>query len=263
MRKPAALALSLSLALPGVAAASGSSAMSVPQAQVPTASPEQEAIESYNDGISYRDKAEKLEKEAALETDAAKKAKLLEKSGSQHESSIKKFQKAVAKNPKLVQAWGSLGYALRKTGSYPAALEAYDKALALQATYAPAIEYRGEAYLGLNRLADAKTAYMTLFNSDRARADELALAMQKWVEKRKADPSGVDPAALDVTMISSTSRSVRTQVLAPTTPPTTPPGNPPVTQPFPGARCGAPTAGAPLQPTHQEATSRESGPARR
>jgi tetratricopeptide (TPR) repeat protein len=196
MRQPAALALTLSLALPGFAAASGSSAMSAPRPQMPSATPEQEAVEYYNDGISYRDKADKYEAEAAAENDAAKKVKLLEKSRSQHESSIKKYLKAAAKNPQMFQAWGSLGYAYRKTGRTPVALEAYDKALALEKNYTPAIEYRAEAYLGLDRLDDVKSAYMLLFNADRKRADELASAMQKYVEKRQADPAGVDPAAL-------------------------------------------------------------------
>ena len=97
----------------------------------------------------------------------------------------------------MFQAWGSLGYAYRKTGNYPVALEAYDKALAIEKAYAPAIEYRAEAYLALNRLEEVKSAYMTLFNTDRARADELALAMQKWLEKRQTDPTGVDPATLE------------------------------------------------------------------
>ena len=194
MRKTTVLALALALAIPGLAAASGSTAM--PRAQEPTPSPEQEAVEYYNDGISYRDKADKYETEAATESDAKKQAKLLEKSKSQHESSIKKYLKAVAKNPQMFQAWGSLGYAYRKSGNFPAALEAYDKALAIEKSYTPAIEYRAEAYLGLNKLDDVKAAYMTLFSADRKRADELAAAMQKYVEKRQADPAGVDPAAL-------------------------------------------------------------------
>jgi tetratricopeptide (TPR) repeat protein len=197
MRHPAALALALSLAIPGIAAASGSSKMSAPLPQVAALTPEQEAVEVYNDGVGHRDKADKYEKESAAENDAAKKTKLLEKSKSQHESSIKKFAKAVSKDPKMFQSWGSLGYAYRKTGNYPAALEAYDKALAIEKSYTPAIEYRAEAYLGLNRLEEVKSAYMALFNTDRARADELALAIQKWLEKRQTDPTGVDPAALE------------------------------------------------------------------
>jgi tetratricopeptide (TPR) repeat protein len=134
MRKTTVLALSLAslafLASPGPAAASGSTQM--PRVQAPTPSPEQEAVEHYNDGVTSREKADKFEAETAAESDAAKKAKLLEKSRSQHETSIKKNLKAVAKDPRMFQAWGSLGYAYRKTGNLPAALEAYDKALALE-----------------------------------------------------------------------------------------------------------------------------------
>jgi tetratricopeptide (TPR) repeat protein len=163
----------------------------------PSLTPEQQAIQYYNDGVSDRERADKLEAESIKETDAAKKAKLLEKSRRVHESAIKTFTRAVQNDPKMFQAWGGLGYAYRKTGNYPLALEAYDKALALKDSYTPAIEYRAEAYLGVNRLADVKTAYMTLFTADRPRADELAAAMEAWVEKRKADPAGVDPAAVD------------------------------------------------------------------
>jgi len=196
MHQRTALALILSLSIPGLAAASGSAPMPAPEPQEP-ATPEQQAIALYNDGISCRDKADRYEKEAAAENDAAKKAKLLEKSRGQHEASIKKYLGAIAKNPQMVQAWGSLGYAYRKNGNYPAALEAYDKALALKKTYTPAIEYRAEAYLGLGRLDDVKSAYMTLFNTDRKRADELTGAIDRWLQKKKADPSGIDPAKLD------------------------------------------------------------------
>jgi tetratricopeptide (TPR) repeat protein len=195
MRGSTALVVVAALSLSGLAAASGTRGL--PQNTAPPLTPEQEAVEYFNDGVSHRDKADKLEKEALAEKDPAKQAKLLEKSKSQHEASIKKYQKAVAKDPKLFQAWGSLGYAYRKTGNYPTALEAYDKALALQSNYTPAIEYRAEAYLGLNRLGEVKAAYMMLFNADRARADELAAAMQKWVERRRSDAAGVDPATLD------------------------------------------------------------------
>jgi tetratricopeptide (TPR) repeat protein len=195
MQRTNAFLAAAALALSGSAAASGT--RNLPRNTAPPLTPEQEAVEYYNDGLSYRDKADKLEKEALAETQPAKQARLLEKSRSRHDDSIKKFEKAVAKDPKLYQAWGSLGYAYRKTGRYPTALEAYDKALGLQPGYTPAIEYRAEAYLNLNRLADVKAAYMTLFASDRARADELSAAMDKWLEKRRADAAGLDPAVLE------------------------------------------------------------------
>jgi tetratricopeptide (TPR) repeat protein len=183
------------LLVPVLAGASGSSPMRMPPPQA-QASPEQEAASLYNDGISYRDKAAKFEKEAAEEPDARKAEKLLAKARDRHESSIKPFQAATKKNPSLFQAWGSLGYAYRKVGNYPASLEAYAKALEIEPNYTPAIEYRAEAYLALNRLDEVKTVYITLFNMDRPRADELGVAIEKWLEKRKADPAGVDPAAL-------------------------------------------------------------------
>ena len=156
--------------------------------QMPTPSPEQEAVEYYNDGISYRDKAANLEKEAAAETDMKKKEKLEAKAKDKHESSIKKFVNATRKDPKMVPAWGSLGYAYRKVGNYNDSLDAYAKALELQPAYTPAIEYRAEAYLGLGRLDDVKSAYMTLFNADRPRSNELAAAIDRWLEKSKSQP---------------------------------------------------------------------------
>jgi tetratricopeptide (TPR) repeat protein len=171
--------------------------MSLPKTnQQQQLTPEQEAVTYYNDGISYRDKAVKLEKEAETEADAGKRQKLEAKAKDKHEDSIKKFVKATEKNPALFQAWGSLGYAYRKVGNYNASLAAYGKALEIQPNYTPAIEYRAEAYLGLNQLDSVKTVYMQLFTMDRPRADELAAAIDKWLEKRKTDPAGLDPAQL-------------------------------------------------------------------
>jgi len=192
------LALAATLLLPAVAGASGSgsSSMSLPRNQQQQLTPEQEAVTFYNDGISYRDKAVKLEKEAETETDAGKRQKLEAKAKDKHEDSIKKFVKATEKNPALFQAWGSLGYAYRKVGNYNASLAAYGKALEIQPNYTPAIEYRAEAYLGLNQLDQVKSVYMQLFTMDRPRADELSAAIDKWLEKRKTDPAGLDPGQL-------------------------------------------------------------------
>lgn len=188
-------ALAAALLCPAAAFADGAASLPRPAARQ-SLTPEQEAVELYNDGNEYRDKAAALEKEAAGEPDAKKKEKLEKKALDKHESSIKKFVAATQKNPRLVQAWGNLGYAYRKTGKYDEALTAYDKALALEPNYTPAIEYRGEAYLGLNRLEDVKTAYMDLFRSDRTRADELAGAIDRWLQKKRAEPGGVDPATV-------------------------------------------------------------------
>jgi hypothetical protein len=68
----------------------------------------------------------------------------------------------------------------------------YDKALALAPGFPDAIEYRGVAYLKLNRVDDSKQAYLDLFGKDRKQADDLLKAMAEWVTERKADAAGVD-----------------------------------------------------------------------
>jgi tetratricopeptide (TPR) repeat protein len=192
-----ALAIAALLLTPAALPASSSSAMSLPRVERQQLTPEQEAVSLYNSGISYRDKAAKLETEAAAETDGKKRETLEAKAKDKHEDSIKKFAKATEKNPNLYPAWSSLGYAYRKIGNYNASLEAYGKALQIQPNYTPAIEYRAEAYLGLNQLDQVKSVYMTLLSMDRQRADELSAAIDKWLVKRKADPAGMNPAELD------------------------------------------------------------------
>ena len=80
---------------------------------------------------------------------------------------------------------------------YDDAIAAYDRALALKPDFAEAIEYRGHAYLGLNRLADAKDAYLTLFSANRKLAGQLLAGMQTWVGEHRGNPEGVDGAALE------------------------------------------------------------------
>jgi tetratricopeptide (TPR) repeat protein len=192
-RTIAALGISALAALPTVLAASQPANLPPPQ----RLSPEQEAARAFNDGLDYSKKADKLGAEAAEQADAAKKERLTKKSIEKYADAAEKYQKAIEKSPKLFQAWGGLGYAYRKSGKYQDALTAYDKALALEPGYTPAIEYRAEAYLELDRLDEVKDAYMILFQHDRPRADELDAAIQKWVEKRKTSPGTLDPSAVD------------------------------------------------------------------
>jgi len=58
------------------------------------------------------------------------------------------------------------------------------------------MEYRAEAYLALNRIDDARQAYLDLFGADRKQADILMAAMKSWVAARHTEPAGVSPDAL-------------------------------------------------------------------
>lgn len=174
--------------LPGLAAGGSS---------VPSADPADQAAQAYDRGLASRDKAWKLEEEAESATDAKQRAKLEGKAQKEYAKAIRAFRSATEADPGMHQAFSSLGYALRKSGQYEDSLAAYNQALQLEPGYAEAIEYRAEAFLGLNRLDEAKEAYMELFRGDRERADELMMAMQRWVEERQADPGGLDSSTID------------------------------------------------------------------
>ena len=194
--------LAMVVLLPGFAFAAGGGGMggggiggsSTAPRRVKT--PEEIAESRYNAGLKKRDKAWKYEAKAEKANSEKKRGKLEAKAQKQYRKAIKDFRKALEKNSLLYQAHSSLGYALRRTGQYEAALQAYDEALYLQPAYAEAIEYRAEAYLGLNRLDDVRAAYVQLFRLDRDRAEELMLAMQTFLERRENEPNGLAPEAL-------------------------------------------------------------------
>ena len=129
-------------------------------------------------------------------TDPKERAKADDKAKKEYEKALKDFKSAAAGSPQMYQAYNGMGFSYRKTGDYAKALEMYDRALALKPGFPDAIEYRGEAYLGLNRIEDAKNAYLEVLAADRKQADTLMAAMQKWIQDKKANPAGVDPAVV-------------------------------------------------------------------
>ncbi len=207
MKKRLGALLAMFVLLPGFALAAGGGGMggggmgggsiggsSASPRRVKT--PEEIAQSRYNSGLKKRDKAWKYEAKATKTDSEKKRGKLEAKAQKQYRKAIKDFRRAVEKDPLLYQAYSSLGYALRRTGQYGAALQAYDEALLLQPAYVEAIEYRAEAYLGLFRLDDVKAAYVQLFSLDRARADELMAAMQTFLEQREREQDGLAPETL-------------------------------------------------------------------
>jgi tetratricopeptide (TPR) repeat protein len=180
-------------------ATAGANGVAVPSSPGPSArprTPEEMAIESYNSGIGHRDRAAKAETQAAKDTKESDRVKNEKKAREEYDKALKDFQRAAQQNPEMPQAHNGIGFAYRKLGDYAKALESYDRALQLAPRFPDAIEYRGEAYLALNRIEDAKQSYLALFAMDRKNADALLKAMSDYVAKKKADPSGVDPAAL-------------------------------------------------------------------
>lgn len=159
--------------------------------------PQEVARRAYNDGVRALKRADKYEAAAMKETREDKKAKTTERARKQFEKARGLFAAAVTNQPKMHEAWNYIGYTSRKMGDTATALGAYDEALKLKPDYAEAIEYRAVAYLALNRLEDAKNAYMTLFRDNRKLADQLMMEMRDWVTARRAEPSGVNGVQLD------------------------------------------------------------------
>lgn len=174
-------------------AAFGAGGGGVPQG---AATARDSAESAYNRGLKYRDKAWELT-EKLDSTPASEREKLRRKIEKEFAKAIRAYESAIRAKPEMYQAHSSLGYALRKTGKYDEALVAYDQALTLRPGYAEAVEYRAEAYLGLDRLEDAKEAYMQLFRTDRERADELMVAMGEWVAERTDNPQRLSATTVE------------------------------------------------------------------
>jgi tetratricopeptide (TPR) repeat protein len=157
--------------------------MATPSDQRPIPkSPERQAINAYNTGVRLVEKADRLGADAARQN---------------YSKAAQKFSQAIEYQSGMYQAWNYLGYTQRKLGNYQDALTAYDRALSIKPGYAEAIEYRGHAYLGLNRLSEAKESYLALFASDRKLAATLLEGMQEWVVSHRANSAGVDGAMIE------------------------------------------------------------------
>jgi tetratricopeptide (TPR) repeat protein len=172
----------------------GSSSAPMPSA---ARTPEDVAKNAYNSGVKSIKKAQESDTDAAKASTPEKSAKAQEKAHKYYQKALGEFIDAVGAQPSMYQAWNYLGFANRHLGNFQDALTAYAKALELNPNYPDAIEYRGEAYLGLNKIDDAKGAYMSLFRDSRPLADELMTAMHRWTDARRQDAQGLSAADIE------------------------------------------------------------------
>lgn len=165
-------------------------------AEMPDVGRRQKAIRAYNRGLEYSNQARRREQRAG-KAEGEKALKRAEKAQRSYDRAIEQFREAVEQVRDFHEALGGLGYALLKTGQYAEALEAYDRALAIGPRYPEAIAERGQVYLGLDMVGQAKDAYLVLERFDRAQADELMTAMKRWLERRRRDPGGVTAEVIE------------------------------------------------------------------
>ncbi len=153
--------------------------------------PQQRARDAYNDGVHLVKKADSAQDYALHASDAAKKDKALHEAQGDYAAALERFKQAVGLDDSLAEGWNYFGYTSRKLGHYDDALAAYAKALTLKPGYPDALEYRGEAYLGVNRIPDAQQSYLDLYAGNRALAGKLLSAMKAWSTAQRAAAANV------------------------------------------------------------------------
>jgi tetratricopeptide (TPR) repeat protein len=195
------LIVTASLAVvPGIVCAHGGGSMPSGGSAMMSAAPNSTvdaAKSAYNSGVHSIKKAKDYDADAAKASNPEKAAKAHDKAQKAYREAVTSFIDAVAADQKMYQAWNYLGFANRHLGNFDDSLSAYAKALEINPNYPDAIEYRGEAYLGLNRIEDAKGAYMALFRDSRPLADELMVTMHHWADARRQDAQGLSTADVE------------------------------------------------------------------
>jgi tetratricopeptide (TPR) repeat protein len=155
-------------------------------------SPAELAKAAYNSGVRSIKDAKEYDEDAIKADKDDKRTKYQGKAERAYEKALAQFMTAVQQDPDMYQAWNYVGFSLRHLGHYDESLHAYARALELKPDYPDAIEYRGEAFLALNKTDAAKAAYMDLFASSRPLADQLMAAMQRWVVARRSDAQSIE-----------------------------------------------------------------------
>lgn len=168
-----------------------------PKDRGPVPVSEQGAIDAYTAGYASILRAEHAENLAAASTDDAERKAAQRRAQDAYEASLPHFTEAVRLDTSMHEAYTYLGYANRKLGRYDESLKAYGQALKINPDTPYAIEYQGEAFLALNRIAEARFNFLRLYAIDEYHAAKLLQAMQAWVDANQAKPpAGIDVPAL-------------------------------------------------------------------
>jgi len=188
MLRASALASLLALGLAGAALAAGGGGGGSGGFGGSGASPQQIALAKFEEGEKLRKTALETMASAQGEADAAARGEALEQATAKLKRALRAYKDATRADRKAYFAWNGLGFCQRMLGDDDAALASYDRALKIKPDFAQAVEYRGEAYLNLGKLDEAKSAYIDLFGRERALADLLLRKMQAWVAAAKQNP---------------------------------------------------------------------------
>ncbi len=176
-------------------------AISQPHDELPNApsteKPDAAAKKAYNAGIKSLNKAREYEEAAAKATNPDKKGAAIDKLGDAYGKALDQFTEALRNKGDMFEAWNQVGYIHLRLGAYGESIDDYNHTLALKPDLLEAVEHRAEAYMAVDRLDDAKSAYMNLFNHARPLADQLMATMQTWLESHRAAANGMRAGDID------------------------------------------------------------------
>jgi tetratricopeptide (TPR) repeat protein len=177
------------------------SGMSQPADDLPSRPAEEKsdatAKKNFDAGVKSLNRAREFEEIAAKATDPDKKAKASDKVSDAYGRALDQFTEALRSKGDMFEAWNKVGYIHLRLGAYRESIDDYNHTLALKPDLLEAVEHRAEAYMAVDRLDDAKTAYMNLFNHARPLADQLMATMQIWLESHRAAANGMRAADID------------------------------------------------------------------
>jgi tetratricopeptide (TPR) repeat protein len=159
--------------------------------------PDKAASKAYAAGMKSMQKAHELEETIAKATDPDKKAKASSKLDDTYGRALEEFTEVLRNKNDMYDAWNKIGFIHLHFGAYRESIDDYNHALALKPDLSEAIQHRGEAFMGTDRLDEAKAAYMDLFFHARPLADQMMVTMQAWLQSHRASANGMRAADID------------------------------------------------------------------
>ena len=185
----------------GIPPITGSGGRTPQQSEIPSApaevKPEKAAAKAYAAGTKTMVKAHELEDTIAKATDPDKKAKAMSKLEDAYGKALDQFTEVLRNKNDMYDAWNQIGYVHLRFGAFRESVDDYNHALALKPDLPEAIQHRGEAYLGIDHLDEAKAAYMDLFFHARPMADQLMVGMQAWLQSHRSAANGMSATAIE------------------------------------------------------------------
>jgi tetratricopeptide (TPR) repeat protein len=159
--------------------------------------PDKAAAKAYAAGTKTMAKAHELEDAIAKAGDPDKKAKDMSKLEDTYGKALDQFTEVLRNKNDMYDAWNQIGYVHLRFGAYRESIDDYNHALALRPDLSEALQHRGEAYLGIDHLEEAKAAYMDLFFHARPLADQLMVTMQTWLTSHRTAANGMRVADIE------------------------------------------------------------------